>query len=200
MKQRLATILAVFLWVPSITAFAEADGAMTFLRNKHDAVNKVLRRPDNPKRQKQLSVLLDDLLDYDELAKRSLAREWDKRKAAERKEFVSLLRQLVERQYQKNLETTLNYKIRYIGSEPLDIGTRVSTTAKSTKKKRNPSVEIAYNMLPNGSDWRVFDIVTDGVSLVTNYKRQFRRIIRDEGWNGLIGRMQKKLASDDEDF
>ena len=55
-------------------------------------------------------------------------------------------------------------------------------------------------MLPSGADWRVYDIITDGVSLVKNYRRQFRRIIRDEGWDGLIDRMQKKLETDDDEF
>ncbi len=53
-------------------------------------------------------------------------------------------------------------------------------------------------MSPAGDEWKVFDIFTDEVSLVKNYKRQFRRVIKEEGWSGLIGRMEKKLKGDDE--
>ena len=53
-------------------------------------------------------------------------------------------------------------------------------------------------MSPADKDWKVFDIFTDDVSLVKNYKRQFRRVIKEEGWNGLIERMEKKLAAEDE--
>ena len=53
-------------------------------------------------------------------------------------------------------------------------------------------------MSPDGQEWKVFDIFTDDVSLVRNYKRQFRRVIKDEGWDGLIDRMEKKLAAEDE--
>ncbi len=201
MKARFAYILAICLLLPGATlASAETQAALSFLQKRHDAVNQVLRKPDNAARQKRLSFLLDQLLDYEELAKRSLDREWNARKDAELKEFVSLLRQLVERQYQKNLETTLSYKVKYVSAQPLEQGAMVKTTAKSTKKLRDPMLEIDYNMLPSGADWRVYDIITDGVSLVKNYRRQFRRIIRDEGWDGLIDRMQKKLETDDDEF
>ncbi|MDH3728739.1 MAG: ABC transporter substrate-binding protein [Myxococcales bacterium] len=53
-------------------------------------------------------------------------------------------------------------------------------------------------MRPAGDDWKVFDVFTDEVSLVKNYKRQFRRVIKDEGWSGLIGRMEKKLKAEDD--
>ena len=53
-------------------------------------------------------------------------------------------------------------------------------------------------MSPAGKEWKVFDIFTDEVSLVKNYKRQFRRVIKEEGWSGLIGRMEKKLNAEDE--
>jgi ABC-type transporter MlaC component len=53
-------------------------------------------------------------------------------------------------------------------------------------------------MSPTDSVCKVFDIFTDVVSLVKNYKRQFRRVIKDEGWGGLIGRMEKKLNAEDD--
>ena len=143
MKARFAYILAICLLLPGATlASAETQAALSFLQKRHDAVNQVLRKPDNAARQKRLSFLLDQLLDYEELAKRSLDREWNARKDAELKEFVSLLRQLVERQYQKNLETTLSYKVKYVSAQPLEQGAMVKTTAKSTKKLRDPMLEI----------------------------------------------------------
>jgi phospholipid transport system substrate-binding protein len=53
-------------------------------------------------------------------------------------------------------------------------------------------------MSPSGKEWKVYDIFTDDVSLVRNYKRQFRRVIKEEGWKGLIGRMERKLEAEDE--
>ncbi len=177
----------------------DVEAAKIFIRKKHNKVRVVLRRPDTPKRAEQLTVLLGEFLDYDTLSELSLDQEWDKRSPKERKQFVSLLRALVERQYQRNMESTLKYKVTWVGAEAIDdANALVKSSASSQKKKRQPPIEIDYSMRPAGREWRVWDISTDGVSLVKNYKRQFRRVIKDEGWNGLIDRMEKKLKAEDE--
>jgi len=177
---------------------AEAARAEQFIRAKHNKVRQVLRKPDTPQRAIELTDLLGEFLDYDHLAKLSLDTEWDRRTPRERELFVNLLRQLVERQYQHNMESTLDYKVKWVGTESIDEGVKVKSSARSTTKKRQPPIDIDYSMALTGKRWKVFDIFTDEVSLVVNYKRQFRRVIKDEGWNGLIERMQKKLKAEDD--
>lgn len=177
---------------------AEAAKAERFIRTKHNKVRQVLRKPETPQRGAELTDLLGEFLDYDRLARLSLDTEWDKRTPREREHFVSLLRQLVERQYQRNMESTLSYKVSWVGTETIDQGVKVKSSARSTTKKRQPPVSIDYSMSPSGDEWKVFDIFTDEVSLVVNYKRQFRRVIADEGWTGLIDRMEKKLKAEDD--
>ena len=94
----------------------------------------------------------------------------------------------------------LRYKVKWVGTEPIETGVKVKSSARSVKKKRQPPVSIDYSMSPAGDEWKVFDIFTDEVSLVKNYKRQFRRVIREEGWDGLIGRMEKKLHQEEDDL
>jgi len=53
---------------------------------------------------------------------------------------------------------------------------------------------MSYSMHLVGSDWRVFDVVTDSVSLVHNYQQQFHRIITRDGFDTLITRMRDRLA------
>ena len=182
----------------SAVSEAQSAKAEKFIRTKHNKVRQVLRKPDTPKRGEALTVLLGEFLDYDRLAKLSLDKEWAKRSVRERNHFVSLLRQLVERQYQRNMESTLRYKVTWVGTEPIETGVKVKSSAKSVQKKRQPPITIDYSMSPAGDEWKVFDIFTDEVSLVKNYKRQFRRVIKEEGWSGLIGRMEKKLNAEDE--
>jgi phospholipid transport system substrate-binding protein len=182
------------------TALSAADTAKAeaFIKGKHNRVRAVLRKPDTPKRAEELTDLLGEFLDYERLARLSLAEEWNKHSKKELDKFVSLLRQLVERQYQRNMESTLEYRVSWVGTEPLEDGVKVKSSARSTKKKRQPPITIDYSMSPAGDEWKVYDIFTDDVSLVRNYKRQFRRVIKEEGWKGLIGRMEKKLAAEDE--
>jgi len=181
-----------------VVSDADAAKAEAFIRSKHNKVRAVLRKPDTPARAEALTTLLGEFLDYDRLARLSLDKEWPKRTPRERQHFVNLLRQLVERQYQRNMESTLEYKVKWVGTEPIETGVKVKSSAKSVKKKRQPPVTIDYSMSPADQEWKVFDIFTDEVSLVKNYKRQFRRVIKEEGWSGLIGRMEKKLNAEDE--
>jgi len=180
-----------------LTAAQIAD-AENFIETKHNKVRAVLRKPDTPKRAEELTELLGEFLDYERLSKLSLDKEWNKRSKKELDKFVGLLRALVERQYQRNMESTLDYKVKWVGSEPIDDGVKVKSSARSVSKKRQPPITIDYSMSPAGDEWKAFDIFTDDVSLVKNYKRQFRRVINDEGWDGLIERMEKKLNAGDE--
>ena len=180
-----------------VAAAEPAADAQQFLHAKHEAVQKLLKQKPSDKRNSALSKHLGTLLDFDTLAKKSLGSEWTKRSAQEQKSFTNLLRSLVERQYQKNLTNTLEYNIGYAGSEATDDGALVKTVAKSKKKRRAPAIEIDYSMHTSGDEWRVYDVATDGVSLVKNYRRQFRRIIKKDGWNGLLSRMKNKLSDSD---
>ncbi|QQR88736.1 MAG: ABC transporter substrate-binding protein [Myxococcales bacterium] len=194
-------LLAILLlWLPTSGALAKGQDAVDFLKKKHAEVEKLLpkSKANNPELSDKLKQALNNLLDYEELSKRSLARHWNERSASERKQFVDLLRQLVQRNYEQNLSSTQEYKIKYHESRKEKDGVIVRTTAKSKVKKRAPELTIEYSLHPEGDAWKVYDVTTDGVSLVRNYRSQFGRIIRKEGWDDLISRMKKRLQDGSE--
>lgn len=194
-----ATLMTGLLTMP---AEAQQQDALEFLKAKHLRVEKILRaskgKGNDSKEHAELQEALNELLDYDELAKRSLERHWEERKPKERQQFVDLLRKLVQRNYEQNLNDTLDYNIRYHDARKEADGVVVRATAKSKEKSRAPTVTIEYTMHPIGSGWKVLDVNTDGVSLVRNYRSQFARIIRKHGWNELIRRMQARLETNAE--
>lgn len=179
---------------------AQAESAEAYLKKHHRRVLKMLRdkpRSDEAKqaRNQQLDRELERLLALDELSKRALGDHWDERGEEERARFVELLQQLVQRNYQQNLESTLSYSVRYKGESGSGEGVVVHTIARSTENRRAPPIEIDYRMMRGPRGWQVFDIITDGVSLVDNYRRQFSRIIKKDGWDALIERMESRLDS-----
>ena len=183
---------------------AGQNGAQGFLRARHDAVNRILRRPartpaEQARLRDELGRALADLLDYDELSRQSLASHWAEHSETERREFVGLLRQLVQQSYQRSLRTTLDFDIRYLSETPGQGGAVVvRTTARSRTQRRAPQVAIDYTLKRAGNAWRVSDVSTDGVSLVRNYRTQFNRIITREGWPALIQRMRSRLDAGSE--
>ncbi len=195
----LVLALAALVLGPTRPAAAQ-QSALAFLKKRHSAVIQILRKPASSpqtteRRNRELNSALGSLLDFEELSKRALRDHWEGVQKTQREEFVSLLKDLVERNYQKNLESTLDYDVRYDGESPGPDTVVVHTVARSKKRRRAPAIAIDYTLRRAGDGWKVFDVVTDGVSLVRNYRNQFNRIIRRHGWDELIRRMRKRLAS-----
>jgi phospholipid transport system substrate-binding protein len=184
----------------SSSVLAQEGPASRFLRQRHDEVSRLMQRAastdaDRERRSQDVTRILSELLDYQELSRRSLGAHWEGCTPEQREQFVALLRQLVERNYQANLERIQEFEVRYASEEPAAGGVLVRTEARSRTERRQPPVEIAYSMHQTSGAWRVFDVTTDGVSLVGNYQRQFNRIITQNGWDELIRRMQQRLES-----
>lgn len=197
---RVVAGLSLVLGLGALAPVAHAEEPGTkFLQARHRSVQQILEQKPagadaQAARVDRLSHALDELLDLSELSRRALADHWDGISEVQRGEFVALLSQLVQQSYRKNLESTLDFAVRYTAESPLGDGVLVRTVARSRKNPRAPEVSIDYALrrLPEG--FRVYDITTDGVSLVENYRKQFDRIIRRDGWSALVQRMQKKLA------
>lgn len=199
------TTIAALLSVLSFTGVAVAQqGATAALRSRHEEVNRLLGQPAGneaarQRRSERLTRALNDLLDYEQLAQRALRDHWEGRSAEERTRFVDLLRQLVERNYETNLERILDYEVTYDRESTRGDLTVVHTTARSRTQRRQPPVQIDYSMLRVGDEWQVVDVATDGVSMVENYRSQFNRIISRDGWDELITRMQRRLEQGESD-
>jgi phospholipid transport system substrate-binding protein len=152
-----------------------------------------LHQGQGTQRDKQVAAVLDGMIGYDELARRSLATHWSDLSESQRKEFTDLLRRLVQRSYEKNLKNILAYKVDYLGEEPSSEGVIVHTRASSDQKPQEEPVTIDYRLLP-GDAWKVVDIITEGSSLLNNYKNQFHRVIQKDGYEALVKRMKDRLA------
>ncbi|MBK8168775.1 MAG: ABC transporter substrate-binding protein [Sandaracinaceae bacterium] len=186
----------------TFTSRAQAQNAdpEEFLRERHQTVERILSRParteaDRARRQGELNTQLTHLLDYDSVAATALVDHWNGLSAAQRTEFVSLLRQLVERSYSRNLESTHNYVVRYAGVQAQNGASIVRTYARSRSNGRAPEVSIDYTLRQTDGVWKVTDVTTDGVSLVRNYRSQFHRIVQRDGWDALMRRMRERLAA-----
>jgi phospholipid transport system substrate-binding protein len=183
--------LAIALVAPSARAGSSAE---EFIQTHQAQVTSLLRQGQTGQRDKQVATVLDGMIAYEELAKRSLAAHWDDLSDAQHKEFTDVLRRLVQRSYEKNLKNILEYRVEYLGEEPGSEGIVVHTRASSEQKPDEEPITIDYRLLQSGTTFKVIDIVTEGSSLVNNYKNQFHRIIQKDGYETLVKRMKDKLA------
>ncbi len=144
----------------------------------------------------KVTASVRDFLDVDALGKRSLADHWDTLSATQRTEFLDVLRGLLEDNYIKGLRANLEYKVVYKGETKNADGTRlVKTEIKTKRRNRDYTIKVDYTLIEDGGKWKCFDVATDGVGLVENYRAQFNKIISKDGFDGLIKKMKKKRAA-----
>lgn len=195
----LLTVTALGALCAAAPSAVAAESAGGFVRARQAQVTSLLHQPDGPGRERQISQVLDSMLDYQELARRSLAQHWGDLSDKQKSDFTNVLKQLVRRSYERNLKNILDFQVEYLGEDAMADGVVVHTRASSRTSKTDDPVSIDYEMVKVGDAWRVRDIVTEGSSLVNNYRNQFNRIIRKEGYNALYERMQKKLGNTSDD-
>ena len=191
-KRAVVWLMAAFmaLALPRAAFAAEAEG---FVKAKQQELMELLRTSKTPQTDHKVETLCDALLDYQTMAKESLGDYWSELKEPEKKEFHSVLKQLVQRAYRKNLTRILNFDLTYQGEVKAKDGTLVKTVAKDRTNAREEPVAIDFNVHKVDGAFKIQDIVTEGSSLTGNYRSQFRKIIKKKGFEELIRRMKARL-------
>ncbi|MBP1698271.1 MAG: uncharacterized protein H6Q41_3459 [Deltaproteobacteria bacterium] len=153
--------------------------------------NPALKPPSKTaEREKLIRQAVDERFDWEEMARRALATHWAKRTLEERKEFVRLFADLLERTYKKKVEDYSGEKVLYEG-ETKD-GDYATVKVKIVSKK-NKDIPVEYRLKKEGNDWFVYDVSIEGVSLVNNYRTQFNSIIVQSSYENLIKRLKEKV-------
>jgi phospholipid transport system substrate-binding protein len=196
MTRKAFLLLSAALFSMALAVPARADAsAEAFVRAKQTELASLLKK--GKAADKQLEAVFDEMLDYETLAKESLGVHWDERTAEEKKEFSTVLQRLVKNAYRKNLKKTLDYEVTFKGETKANKGVLVRTVARNKKNERDEPVSIDYLLHKPDGKWRVFDIVTEGSSLISNYRNPFRRVIKDKGFAELMRRMKRKAEKEE---
>jgi len=187
-----ATVLAMGL----LTAAPAAAGVPT--DQLRGAVDRVLKTLDDPSlkgesklmdRRAAVRKIANEIFDFGEIAKRSLARHWQPLSEAQRTEFVGLFADLLERSYISKIETYGGEKIQYTGER---VDGDLSTVSTRIITKNGTEVPVDYRMIKRGDHWLVYDVSIEGVSLVSNYRTQFNKIIQTSSYAELVSKLRNK--------
>jgi phospholipid transport system substrate-binding protein len=183
-----------------------SSSPMADLKKSNAQLDKVLHKnvpnwsPEAELERDEVRKLVGAFLDYNELARRSLARHWDSITSKQRADFTETLRQLVERSYLKQVHGGggPNYNIKYEKEEKAGNEAVVDATLHTTSRGKKVEIALQYKMLGKDGKWVVYDVVTDEQSMLENYKAEFNKIIAKDGFDALMKRMKKKLEEKEE--
>ncbi len=189
-----ATALAVVIAL-TVGATPAAAGAAT--DSVRDTINEVIRILENqelkkPERADERRRLLEKVIgarfNYEEMAKRTLGAHWAKLSDAERREFVGLFTSLLTNTYADKITGYSGEQVHYLNERLEGEYAEVRTKVVSGKAE----IPLDYRLLNQSRDWRVYDVIVDGVSLVNNYRGQFMKILRSSSYADLIEQLRKK--------
>jgi phospholipid transport system substrate-binding protein len=174
------------------------------LKRSNAQLDKVLQKnrpnwsPEAELQRAEVRKLVGSFLDYGELGRRALARHWDGLTPRQREEFVSTLRELVERSYLKQVHGSPNYNIKYEKEAKNGSEATVDATLHTISRGKKVEIALEYKTLWRDGHWVVYDVVTDEQSMLENYRAEFNKIINKDGFDALLKKMKKKLEEKDE--
>jgi phospholipid transport system substrate-binding protein len=150
--------------------------------------DKDMKKHDQ-KRRLALKKAIGTIFDYNEMAKRSMGKHWSQLTQEEKKQFSDLFAVLLENSYAGKIESYNNEKIVYV-KEVVE-GDHAEIRSKVVTAKRD-EFTLDYRMASQNGKWMVYDVVVEGISLVSNYRSQFSRVITTSGYSGLVKKLEGK--------
>lgn len=157
-----------------------------------------LESADAAERRVRVRALTAELFDWGETARRALGHHWPTLTDDQRQEFVRLFRSHLEHAYLSRLELyhgeRINYAAESVDGDQAMVRTKVLSAPDALVSQQKQAVGIDYLMIRHGDRWQVYDVVLEGVSVVSNYHKQFDAIIQRSSWEGLRTRMKAKQA------
>jgi|ERR1700730_4527209 len=175
-------------------ATADQSGPLEVVRASVSRVLTIVQAPHavssaGGQRRTEIRRIAQGLFDFNEMARLTLARHWKDRSVREQEEFVQLFTELLERSYLTTIENYAGEKVTFVGetiSGPYaQVRSRITT-------ERRMEISIDYRLIESGARWAVYDVVLDGVSLVSNYRSQFNSIIRTSSFPDLLTKLRSK--------
>lgn len=130
--------------------------------------------------------------DSREIAKRTLGVHWRDRTEKQRKEFINIFIDLVEKTYSSALDryrqdTQFFFDREYVESPFAEVDSRIMAPSL------NKTFSLDYRLHLVDGKWLIYDVVIENISIVRNYRTQFNRIINKSSYEGLVQSIQSKL-------
>jgi phospholipid transport system substrate-binding protein len=189
-------VVGILLIFPRLT-LAAGPTPIEVIREGTDKVLTILQQSQtgqaHPLRQRQAEILdvVSNYFNFDEMSKRSLGASWKQQSPENHREFSELFRKLLFNTYVDRMAHYHNEKIFYDGQK-VDGDYAI---VKTHFLYQNENIAVDYRLHKLGEQWRVYDVVVEGISNVDNYRSQIASILTNRSFESLIALLRQKVAS-----
>jgi phospholipid transport system substrate-binding protein len=193
---RSAVLLLVFLFF-GIVSPCFAGELTDQMKRTSDKFLSILSDPTLKESEKTeeggrlIRKMLDEQFDWEEMARRSLAKYWAQRTEEEKHEFVRLYGDMVKRTFMEKVVRSYSGEKVVYGVEKVEKDYGTLNVQIVTKTNANTPVE--YRLRKKGNAWLIYDVSIEGVSLVNNYRAQFDGIMSKVPYANLVKVLKDKV-------
>lgn len=145
--------------------------------------------------QKRLEKMWETVLpsfDTEEIARRALGVHWNTLSQEQRHHFTQMFIKLVQQNYNHTLEQYLSNAQFSIDQERIE-GDFAEVQTRIQMPSQKKSFSITYHLHHTSGRWLVYDVLVDHISMVRNYRAQFRRLLHNSSYEGLVRALEEKL-------
>ena len=185
-------ILLVLLIIP---LHVRAGVPFDTVKGHVNEVLRVLRDPalqgeaNEEAKQEQIEAIADEMFDYVALSRLTLGRNWKKFNSDQKKEFVQLYRSILEKAYMDRILSYTDEKVTFgketmLSEKKAEVQTHIIT--------KSVEIPIFYRVYLKDGKWKVYDVIIEGISLVKNYRTQFRDILANNPPEEVLKILRKK--------
>lgn len=178
--------VSAFAGIPLETVKEHVNSVLDILRDpslKGEAKKNV--------KKEKIRALSERMFDFNELSRRTMGLYWNKMNPAQQKEFIDLYKYILEDAYMEKIISYTDEKVIFDKEVQLSEKAVEVQTITVTKTAEIP---IYYRVIQREGRWRVYDVVIEGVSLISNYRSQFRDILTNKTTDDLLGILRKKVG------
>jgi len=192
-------VVGLMIYLSIVSACFAGSEITNQLKGTIDKVIKIVKdetlKNDQQARRAALQKAIDERFNYRQMVIRSLAKNWDVRSEQERQEFIALFKSLLENSYASKLEAYRDEKINYLD----EVIKGEYALVKTEVVRKSSTIGVDYKLIQENGNWKVYDFVIEGVSMIRNYRSQFTKIIRRDSYEVLVRKLTDKINEIEQD-
>lgn len=184
--------LAIVPLAAAGAASTSSEAVKTVVRTTADDVIAVLKDGSLSTDQKRDKIIdiVDRNFDFGTLSRLVLARNWSKLSPEQQEQFVAEFKRHLSITYGKNVENYRDEKVVIVGDREEARGDWTVKTIIERPTAEN--IKVDYRLRRRDGDWKMIDMIVEGVSLVANFRSQFQDIIAKKGPAKVIELLKEK--------
>lgn len=184
-----------------LSSFLQAAPAQTFddpaladplspINKLHEGLIKMMQLPGFVARNAQLRPIVNDTFDAATIARIALGRNWRKLSDEEQTTLSKLMAEVIVSSYASRFVEYTNQQFEVVGEVPMKSNRIIIRTMLLTSSK---TVDLDYQLVELEGQWKIFDVVANGVSDLSLKRATYSATFKSSGINGVIEEIEQTI-------